>query len=59
MEQGERQGHQVPEAAPDQLRADAQEEPGPGEDPKGAHRRNGEPDGARHGHQLRLRVTNI
>lgn len=46
VEQGERPGHQISETAPDQLPADAQEEPGPGAGPEGAHSGTGEPDRA-------------
>lgn len=59
MEQGERQSYKVSETAPDQLPADAQEEPRPGKDPEGADSRTGEPDRAKHGCRLQLRVTNL
>lgn len=59
LEQGERARHQVPEAAPGQLPADAPEEPGPGEDPEGADGRAGEPHGAGDGHELQLGFTDV
>ena len=48
MEQGKGQGDPLPEAAAEQLPADAQEEPGPGAYPEGAERRAGEQDRAGH-----------